>query len=321
MRKETKLLFYFACFFISFKAKSQSELIPVQVGKYWGYADEKGMIIINPTFEEAYRFSDGLALVLKRGMQYQERYRTGWGFINTKGEYVINPIYSKFITSNFADGYAVVTKTVQPDSSITYIINKKGNAIFSDSGKNFRITTYLYGGLAELYTNRVGAYGFVNTNGKIIKLPSNYNVAGFKYKDRDEKHTGVAYYGSFDFDKQALQKINYIDFNGNVLHNFTPSDEKSSAKADSWAYWSICYNSYYLYSLKGDEKHYGVMTMAGKSILPTIYELSNIRAFSKDLVFFRNSENELFSALNLNGIQVIVSKFDNVNTGYNSGEK
>lgn len=51
----------------------------------WGFASEKGKILIEPAYEEAKSFSNGLAAVKKNGL---------WGFVNEAGEMVIEPQFA-----------------------------------------------------------------------------------------------------------------------------------------------------------------------------------------------------------------------------------
>jgi hypothetical protein len=52
------------------------------MGGRWGFIDKSGKIVINPQFDEAMAFADGLARV-KVG------HKTG--YINTAGKYIWNP--------------------------------------------------------------------------------------------------------------------------------------------------------------------------------------------------------------------------------------
>ena len=61
----------------------EEALAAVKIGdKGWGYINKAGEIVINPQFDLAGYFSEGLAAV-SIGDKY--------GFINPKGEIVINP--------------------------------------------------------------------------------------------------------------------------------------------------------------------------------------------------------------------------------------
>jgi hypothetical protein len=56
-------------------------LFPVVVGGRWGYVNKSGEIVINPQFDRAEAFTQGLAPV-----------RIGrWGYVDNSGKVVINP--------------------------------------------------------------------------------------------------------------------------------------------------------------------------------------------------------------------------------------
>ena len=52
------------------------------IGGKWGFIDAKGQYVINPQFDNAGDFSEGLAAV-----EIGDR----WGFIDTKGQYIVKP--------------------------------------------------------------------------------------------------------------------------------------------------------------------------------------------------------------------------------------
>ena len=63
---------------------NQTDLICVKFGTQWGFINKKGQYVINPQFDYAGEFLEGLAMVeigKKRGV------------INKSGEYVANPVY------------------------------------------------------------------------------------------------------------------------------------------------------------------------------------------------------------------------------------
>jgi hypothetical protein len=65
-----------------------------------GFMSQDGKVIIEPVFEKALPFSDGLAAVQQQGL---------WGFIDTSGRVVIEP---QFISvSRFSDGLAAFQRT------------------------------------------------------------------------------------------------------------------------------------------------------------------------------------------------------------------
>lgn len=93
------------------------ELIPVKQGEYWGYINKEGNYLINPQFNVALTFKEGLAIIWSSEGKY--------GFINTDGKIVIPAVYKD--ASYFSDGLAPVVKENQ---NIEYI-DKTGKTIIS----------------------------------------------------------------------------------------------------------------------------------------------------------------------------------------------
>ena len=90
-------------------------LIPFRDGNKWGYSNVKGEIVIPCTFDEAHRFSEGLAGVKISG---------SFGFVNTLGDLVIPAVYDKI--SDFHCGMSVVFK-FKVDCVEMFFINKHNN--------------------------------------------------------------------------------------------------------------------------------------------------------------------------------------------------
>ena len=76
-------------------------LAPVRIGEIrtgeWGFIDKQGKIVINPQFDSARSFSEGLAAVSIDGKS---------GFIDKQGKFVINPQFGD--ADNFWKGLAAV---------------------------------------------------------------------------------------------------------------------------------------------------------------------------------------------------------------------
>ena len=88
-------------------------LFPVKIQGKWGYIDKTGTININPRFEEAKPFSEGLA---------QVRIGEKWGYIDPSGELVIAPKFKA--TEPFSMGFA----GVHTDNGFGYI-DRKGKVV------------------------------------------------------------------------------------------------------------------------------------------------------------------------------------------------
>ena len=98
-------------------AAAARDMTPRGKTKGRGYIDVKGNWQIEPIFNCAKPFSDGLACVSKN--QPVNRY----GFIDRAGELVIPLIYSS--PANFIEGYAIVEMGDE-----VHVINKQGSAIY-----------------------------------------------------------------------------------------------------------------------------------------------------------------------------------------------
>lgn len=94
--------------------KIEDGLYKFYKGGKWGYKDESGKVVIEPLYDEAYNFSEGLA-----GVEIGEKV----GFINTTGEMVIPAIYDS--VTSFKEGLASVTL----NDKCAYI-DKEGNEVF-----------------------------------------------------------------------------------------------------------------------------------------------------------------------------------------------
>ena len=102
------------------KTEVDFSIVPVKgsSGEYQ-YIDiaQKGKIVINPQFSEAYIFRDGLALVKSSGNDGK------YGYIDKKGKYVIAPTYD--YAQDFGEGVAWVQMEDQPPM----LIDKKGKML------------------------------------------------------------------------------------------------------------------------------------------------------------------------------------------------
>ncbi len=83
------------CFGHALKAQKDSAcfLLPVKQNKKWGFIDERGRIVIPPSFDHAGDFNNCLAVVKKEGK---------YGIINTTGRLVVQPLYDgiKFLNNS-----------------------------------------------------------------------------------------------------------------------------------------------------------------------------------------------------------------------------
>ncbi len=107
-------------------------LAPVRVGKLWGFIDSSGTTVIKPQFELAYPFSDGLSLIQVAGL---------YGYIDRMG--VIKIMHQFKSASNFQEELAV-----DGDGAQRYwYIDRKGNEAI---GGTFGAASYFFKGVADV---------------------------------------------------------------------------------------------------------------------------------------------------------------------------
>ncbi len=200
-------------------------LARVKVGDKWGYLDMDGNMKINPQFDNANIFSEGLACVSQTD---KEKHESLYGYINNKGEIVIN--YQFKSASIFSDGLAQVSdgkKWGYVDKNGKYSINPQ----FDYAGEFKK-------GCAAIQQGRM--YGYIDNQGKLTINPQFNSVSEFsdnglayvyssdgkvgyidkegKYKVNPQFENGTKFYGDIAF-VQSANKWGIIDKDGKYLVN------------------------------------------------------------------------------------------------------
>jgi WG containing repeat len=105
----TKSILFFFMFFSMdcFSQNIDYNFIPYRKANKWGFANAAKTIIINPKYDEARWFAEGLAAV-KVGAK--------WGYINTAGKFVIPAKFT--VAKNFRKGYIPLYNKVGGDTII-----------------------------------------------------------------------------------------------------------------------------------------------------------------------------------------------------------
>lgn len=176
-----KITFFLICCLCIFgiscsknNSKINLELIPVESGKKWGYINKKGEYIINPQFQDASFFRDGLARVISSDGKT--------GYINEDGKYAIPAKFKN--GTHFTEGLAFVVS----DGGYPTCIDKSGEIKFSLKQAKYAVS--FSEGLAVIVTAE-GKFGFVDKTGKTVINPQfdeanpfSEGLARFKQKDK-----------------------------------------------------------------------------------------------------------------------------------------
>lgn len=160
----SKLLFAFITLFLFACSNKKTEvslnLLPVKQGEYWGYVNQDGKYVINPQFEQAFAFVNGLALVKTTEGKY--------GYVDEKGTFVIKAIYKS--ATQFSEGFAAVVK----DGQHIEFIDQKGSSVFMLPVEVEEAGVFSEG-LALVKSD--GKYGFIDTKGKVV-IACQFELAG-----------------------------------------------------------------------------------------------------------------------------------------------
>jgi len=192
-----------------------------------GYIDKEGDFVIEPKFDDAKDFYEGLAPV-KVGRK--------WGYIDKTGEFVIEPQFDN------ADIFSSGVAAVQVDGKWGFI-DKTGEFTIPPSLDTPRRFT---DGLVWFKSEENGKYGFMDTTGKVVISPEyfisyGYFSEGYVYaaKDKDDffasggildkegnfislpaqtvSFTGTFSEGLMPYSKKGDELMGFIDFIGNYV--------------------------------------------------------------------------------------------------------
>lgn len=151
-----------------------------------GYIDKYGQWIIEPSFEEVYEFSDGLARVKENGL---------YGYIDHQGNYVIFPQF--FDAEDFSEGYAAVAY----EEDAYGFIDKQGNIVVKPE---YRRVGSFGDGLALVFDSASAKYGYIDSKGNV--------VIDFKFASAQDFSYGLA-----AVQDSKTGKYGYIDNIGNFV--------------------------------------------------------------------------------------------------------
>jgi serine/threonine protein kinase len=247
-------------------------------GKY-GFIDKEGKIVITPQFDEASSFSEGLAAV-RIGDETTGKY----GFIDKEGKIVIAPQFDG--ASSFSEDLARV-QTGDWLSGKYGFINKEGKIVVP---LQFDLAGHFSEGLAyvRIGDDETGKYGFINKEGKIVVPPQ------FDYANNFSE--GLASVRKGDY---RNGKYGFINKEGKIV--ITPQFDYTWAFFDGLAHVRM-----------GDDQtgKYGFINKEGKIVItPQFDEASN---FSEDLAYVRMGDDKTgkYGFINKEGKLVINPQFD-----------
>ena len=206
-----------------FAKKESNALFSVRINGKVGFIDNSGKIIINPQFDNANEFSEGLAAI---------SVDKKWGFIDKNGKIVINPQFDG--VNDFKEGFATICIGCDYLYGANRISadNKRFERIpvkFGYINKNGKIVItpqfdWAYGfqeGLAQVEIGINGKWGYIDKTGKLVIQPQFYDIE-FGQTSDEGFCEGLAatyngnYWGFIDKKGKTI-----IDFNYDLAYDFS----------------------------------------------------------------------------------------------------
>ena len=301
---------------LSLHAYAQTYLVQVKPkwSLKWGYANEKGEMVIAPQYHESFPFSeDGFAAVtdpvsekyffintrgekLKTVIPYCSliktnngnhvdgfssglaavRFNNKWGYLDTNGKMAIYPKYNE--ANVFSGGYT----TIRLDTK--YLVVDSAGHEFEIKAGNIKSTKKFTNGLAP-FKGENGLMGFIRTDGTIAIEP--------KYKSVGDFINKIAWV------KTKKNKLGYINSAGQeiiapqyaIAHDF--DQENTIALVKSYD--------------EAREKHYSYYINASGEIIKPKIKITKFSDFSNGLA--KVEENGKFGFINSSGQWVIQPQF------------
>ena len=137
-------------------------LAAVEMGGRWGYVDSTGKLAIEPQYNDASAFSDGLAYV-----QIADEPEKLWAFVDPKGRRIIN-ISKIDVALNFSEGLSAVFIGDNSGNGTFGYIDKTGAFVIKPQ---FRDAKPFSEGLAEVATGGYGSVGYIDKAGRMVISP------------------------------------------------------------------------------------------------------------------------------------------------------
>lgn len=211
-----------------------NKLYPIVKDGKWGYINNQGKIVIEPQFDAARDFHDGLALVSKydkSGNTNPQTMEDKDGYIDETGKFVIQPQFvsqknifnnsSRVSADNFSEGLAIVQIDWTLTKSGTLDVLQRNYACIDKTGKvvfkldpNQRVSDNFSDGLLLFQLESDKKYGYLDKTGKVAIEPKYVTALpfseGLAAVSTYTKKTGEMFEGVYH---------GYIDTTGNTKIN------------------------------------------------------------------------------------------------------
>jgi len=281
------------------------KLFPVEVENRWGYINSEGQLIIEPVFQSASLFYEGLAAV-------KESWRLK--YINASGEDIIEGNFSNI--GNFSQGRAAV----RFDGRWGYI-NRSGSFVINP---RFRYAKEFSDGRA--FVRSLYDWGFYYVDGRGNKIESVGFSGTFDYVEESHFNNGLALVRDDD-------EFGYIDESGNVAidikyNEARPFSENLAAVkiSDKWGFINanedVKISPQFISAgdfgnglapARKSSNQFGYVNRTGTLVIPEQFEIAEPFQEERAAVFVDGK----WTFIDTSGNQITTPKFDEVNPFFN----
>lgn len=265
-------------------SQSDKDIVTLQLGDHYGFADLKSETMVEPIFLEPIEFSEGLAVA--ESDTFNSNNSLLYGYIDKTGKFVIDPMYSS--ASSFHDGLAAV-EDVQLQQ--TGYINKNNEFIIPPT---FKKAYDFQNGSAVVKVDT--DFTLIDTKGTNL-LDTSFMHISFPHPDNPYDSTiGFGLYRNANGDYDSV----VLDNKGNILF-YADYSTMGAFKNDIL--------------IVGSSDKYGFINNRGIEIVPLIYD--NVYETTLDHIFLAELEG-LWGAITSSNEEILPFKYHSVDIKMNN---
>jgi len=180
----------------------------------WGYMDNNGVVIIEPKYDIAYNFSDGLALVGNIIERHNDWNKYLYGYIDDKGKVIIPIRYHRATSFENGNAVAMIYKDDYGDDFICYWFRPNGKSFLRITESHFdEVGLYVEpfsDGLAMIEVDGyMPYYGYIDRKANIAINMTYHGAHSFR--------EGLAAVGTYKAEYFVNMKWGYINKKGTII--------------------------------------------------------------------------------------------------------
>lgn len=209
-----------------FSLGQNKQLVPYKKGKFWGYADTSGQVIVSAVYDTVYFFDNGQAKVRKNKLE---------GIINDQNKVIIPPIYSSCAILEYS-----VIENDMVRVKRHYMVGKAGKKGIVDASNQLKVpivySDFNWNDDQICIVKKNNLYGVIrrtDSNYKLIIAPIYTSITYFSFDGyfACKNKTGESF-----FDEFGKAFSNQLEAQNSEERSKATSDSDSGSEFDSESY-------------------------------------------------------------------------------------